>query len=94
MTKIVINRCYGGFSLSDKAEQIYKERKGINDPDWWHGNLDRSDPILVSLIEEFGQSADGRFAELMIVDVPDDVEWQIEDYDGIEWVAEKHRVWP
>ena len=27
------------------------------------------------------------------VEIPDDVEWQIEEYDGSEWIAEKHRIW-
>ena len=27
------------------------------------------------------------------VSIPDDVEWQIEEYDGMEWVAEAHRTW-
>jgi hypothetical protein len=35
----------------------------------------------------------GSFSELKIVNIPDDVEFQIEEYDGNEWVAEKHRVW-
>ncbi len=25
--------------------------------------------------------------------IPDDVKWQIEEYDGLEWIAEKHRTW-
>ena len=25
--------------------------------------------------------------------IPDDVEWYVEEYDGIEWVAEVHRTW-
>ena len=28
-----------------------------------------------------------------IVEIPADVEWQIQEYDGMEWVAEKHRTW-
>jgi hypothetical protein len=27
------------------------------------------------------------------VDIPDDVKWQIEEYDGNEWIAESHRTW-
>ena len=30
MTKIVINRCYGGFSLSERAIKRYGEIKGLN----------------------------------------------------------------
>jgi hypothetical protein len=32
-------------------------------------------------------------AELKVVESPDDVEWEIEEYDGIEWIAEVHRTW-
>jgi hypothetical protein len=27
------------------------------------------------------------------VDIPDDVNWYIEEYDGNEHVAERHRTW-
>jgi hypothetical protein len=30
---------------------------------------------------------------LAIVEIPDDVQWIIEENDGMEWVAEKHRTW-
>jgi len=53
----------------------------------------RNDPLLIQVIEELGPLADGRFAKLKIVDVPDDVEWEIDDYDGRETVKEKHRSW-
>jgi hypothetical protein len=33
-------------------------------------------------------------AELEVVEIPDDVEWIIVDYDGMEHIAEKHRTWP
>jgi len=48
---------------------------------------------LVRVIEELGDDANGRFSELKLVNIPDEVEWQIEEYDGLEWVAEKHRIW-
>jgi hypothetical protein len=28
-----------------------------------------------------------------VVEIPDGVEWEIAEYDGLEWVAEKHRTW-
>jgi hypothetical protein len=56
--------------------------------------IDRDDPVLVQAVRELGSKrASGRFAELNIVEIPADVEWQIEEYDGAEWIAEKHRVW-
>lgn len=143
MTKVVINGCYGGFSLSKEACQRYWDIKGqqvwIEDCNqfksmglftvwltpkeerleskegeafysmsmadrrayneehskqtWYCRETDRADPILVQVVEELGKSANGRCADLRVVDIPDDVEWTIEEYDGNEWVAEKHRTW-
>ena len=55
--------------------------------------LYRDDPILVKVVEELGEEASGGYAQLKIVEVPNDVTWHIEEYDGIEWVAEDHRTW-
>jgi hypothetical protein len=44
------------------------------------------------MVEE-GVNLDGQFSELKIVEVPDDVNWYIEEYDGMEHVAERHRTW-
>ena len=70
-----------------RHNQLY-DRQTFNDRD-----LDRDDPILVQVIQELGNTASGHHAELKIVEIPADVEWQIEEYDGLEWVAEKHRTW-
>jgi hypothetical protein len=56
-------------------------------------DLARDDPDLVAVVEELGNRADGRHAELKVVDIPDDVNWYVEEYDGLEWVAERHRTW-
>lgn len=87
--KIVVNTCYGGFSLSQKAEGFLMEKYGVTSK-----NIDRNDPRLVDCVETLGGSvAGGRFSVLGIIEIPDDVEWEIDDYDGLEWVAEKHRIW-
>jgi hypothetical protein len=140
MMKIAINRCHGGFGLSDAAYRRYAELKGLQlwvekdeefsilthywtvppekrPPDlssqWQslpldvraennkqHSNcrlydkdIPRDDPDLIQTIKELKKEANGPFASLKIVNVPDDVEWQIEEYDGLEWIAEKHRTW-
>lgn len=90
--KIVINRCFGGFSLSEKALEEYKTRKGISE-DIWSWGINRDDPDLINIVESMGAAANGGFAKLKIVEIPDDVEWQIEEYDGLEHIAEQHRTW-
>jgi hypothetical protein len=113
--KIVINDCYGGFGLSDRALKHYAKIKGIDlegrkakapffddQIDYFYAgtenmfsdrNIERNDPALVQTVEELGVNANDWGSELKIVDIPEDVKWQIDEYDGIEWVAEQHRTW-
>jgi hypothetical protein len=136
--KIVINTCYGGYSLSHEGIMRYAELKGITlypepgqygtmiywtipkdqrlkeqDADWetltleqkkainaemaehslYIFNINRDDPILVQTVEELGTAVNDVYSELKIVEIPDDVEWEIGEYDGIEHVAEVHRRW-
>lgn len=75
---------YGGsiFYIGEEGEDYFDEI-----------NLERNDSILVEVVSKLGNLANGFCASLSIVEIPDDVEWQIEEYDGNEWVAEKHRTW-
>lgn len=140
--KLVVNKCFGGFGLSDKAVEMIMKRKGLdcfkykqtkfgfkdntdeftkiesfNDDDlfryyqtvylgekfvgkfpydslWSDYRIERNDVDLIAVIEELGEeAASGRFAELKIVEIPDDVSWEIDDYDGVETLHEVHRVW-
>jgi hypothetical protein len=45
------------------------------------------------MVEEGGTDVNGTYSDLKVVDVPDDVNWYIEEYDGMEHVAERHRTW-
>lgn len=88
---IVINSCYGGFGLSDKALDMYKQLS--NKSEVYSFELDRTDPILIQVVEALGAEADGRYAKLRIIEIPDDIEWEITEYDGSESVEEVHRKW-
>jgi hypothetical protein len=91
--KIVINTQHGGFGLSKEAEELYKQRKGITDPDWYYWDIPRDDSVLVEIVEQMGEAANGNFAYLKIVEIPEGIDWTIGEYDGDEWVAEAHQTW-
>jgi hypothetical protein len=90
---VVINTCYGGFGLSDRAAKEYRDLAGLTETDFHHRDLPRDDPYLVKVVKELGMAANGPYANLKIVEIPGDVSWHIEEYDGNEWVAEDHRTW-
>jgi len=87
-------------NLIDKSAQLVEANE--HDFDWLkyypidddRASLDfRSNLDVIECIETLGEKANGRCAEIKIVDVPDDVDIYIDEYDGAEWVAEKHRTW-
>lgn len=96
--KVVYNRCYGGFGLSEEACIKYLKLKGMTpvvyesgafkfvrakeDDSWSKGNIERHDPILVQVVEEMGRKANGNYANLVVEEV--DGPYRIDDYDGME----------
>jgi hypothetical protein len=109
--KIVINRDFGGFGLSDEAIRLYAEKKGLklksrqssgftnyyfeeNGKFFDDRDLSRDDPILVEIVETLKpKKASGQYASLKVVEIPNDVVWEIKEYDGMEWISERHRTW-
>ena len=86
--KIVINCCYGGFGLSPAGEEYFEALGGYD-----IHVTSRTESALIRTVEELGEESWGRNSQLKIVEIPDDVLWEIEEYDGIERVVEAHRIW-
>lgn len=125
--KVVINKCYGGFGLSDEAylelaksgvpirayveqerdpvTRLYKPQP-VNQGEvifdtqlspkkswssgqryWCTGWIARNDSRLVALVEKLGPAANGRYAKLEVVEIPDGIQWQIDEYDGMEQIS-------
>lgn len=83
--KIVINTCFGGFSLSEQAYQEMNIK--------WDGygyDFDepekRTNRKLIACIEKLREKANGRFADLRVIKIPYNHEFYIYDYDGVEKV--------
>ncbi len=78
--------------FSEEFEMYDRERHDGHDLISDH-DMNRDDPDLVAVVEEYGEGANTRYSKLKVVEIPEDVEWEIQEYDGAEWVAEKHRTW-
>lgn len=141
--KIAINKCFGGFSLSNQAIKRYLELKekecyfykqtkyhykdgydkwtkvnnamnesnfntttfikdmGDSFTEWpkdnsysfYERNVQRNDPALIQTIEELKDEANGQCANLKVIEIPDDINYKITEYDGMETVEEVHKSW-
>jgi len=83
MKKVVLNNCYGGFGLSDKALELIAKRKNTTDR-ISHWGLERDDEDLIAVVEELGTEAEGHCAELIILEFDEGIEYTISEYDGSE----------
>lgn len=109
--KVVINNCFGGFSVSKKcaeymaskgSERAKKELEqntkgrgffGHGYVEGFDGEYERTDPLLVEAVETLKEEANGNSAELKVVEIPDDIEYYIHEYDGYEEIHENHHSW-
>jgi hypothetical protein len=69
----------------------------LNEDDFYLSEYDfyesRNDADLIAVVEELKTLANSQFSSLKIIEIPDDIEWEVHEYDGREHVAEKHRTW-
>lgn len=83
---------WGAFCVENPSDHISKGgRYGEINLDAY--SVKRDDPKLVKVVKELGDKANGPFSELSVVEIPDDIEYTIEEYDGMGRVAERHRTW-
>lgn len=78
-----------------KQTEIDNALRRLSRNRYWEGWISqkRSWPLLVECVEALGEAANGAHAKLAVVEIPDGVQWEIDEYDGLEWVAETHRTW-
>lgn len=50
-------------------------------------DVDRADPVLVAVVEELGEKANGMCASLRIDELPEGTLYRIDEYDGNESVV-------
>lgn len=141
MRKVILNKCYGGFDVSEKAYQLYAKKKGLKlykyeydfdnylskkiklkktesisslgrvyltkdfgeKPELLNEDFDkyslylmdehREDATLIEVVEELGEEASGMCGNLVVVEIPDDLDYVIDEYDGIETLHERVQEW-
>ena len=81
--EVLLNDCYGGWQISNKANKLYELRRTKD------SIRRRSDPILVQIYKELGDEFDwGKHSKTGIAKIPKKYEkyYIISEYDGLESV--------
>lgn len=54
----------------------------------------RSDPLVIECVKTLKEKANDRYSALEVITIPDNINWEIDEYDGLEHIEEVHRRWP
>lgn len=84
---VLINGCYGGYSVSQYALEEYNKETGKSFDHYdEYSNDFRTDQIMCRIVEKLGTSANGMSAELCIYSINKKYEHyiKISEYDGRE----------
>lgn len=84
--EVMVNRCYGGFGLSEKAVAEYCKIMGLDNEDGIV-DLQRHDPQLLKIVKAMGtKQASGRYANIELQRIPAQYvnHYSICEYDGME----------
>ena len=89
---------YKGFPFLEFFIKDFGDVALISEEEYAKYNLfldinDREDPILIEVVEELGKDASGRFGNLVVVEIPDDLDYVIDEYDGIETLHQRTQEW-
>ena len=87
----------GGACIYTLTKDLGKTFRGpIPNEHHWYETFyeDRSNKELIETITELGEEeSSARLASISLVRIPKDMEYEIDDYDGIETLRENHRSW-
>lgn len=83
---VVINTKYGGFGLSDTAEDRLEELGDCSDIGYY--DIDRCNPNLIKVVSELGDSANTRCSALEVasLELAPGENYKIIEYDGFEQI--------
>jgi hypothetical protein len=84
-----INQDYYSMSKEDRNEYGRKYLEQIFRP----YEIERTDPVLIQVVEELGDKAVKYGAKLKVVEIPDDVNWELNQDYGRERISEIGRTW-
>lgn len=78
----------------ESAQLVLTDKPELYAKYWDHfSGENRTHKDIIDVVEKLKDKASDTYSKLEIVEIPDSVEWEIDEYDGNESIEEKHRSW-
>jgi len=86
---VLVEKNYNQFTPEEKerSDKLWSEIH------FYDHDIERNDPKLIQVVEELGKAANSNHAELEVIEIPDNISWEVDEYDGNERIVESHRSW-
>lgn len=85
------------YVLVDRADRDSTRRFGqrvmVDGRQFNESRVRRDDPALVKTVRDLGERVNTNHSNVQVIEIPANVDWEIEEYDGYEKLAEVHRSW-
>lgn len=90
--KVVVYNTYGNFKIYDI---IYKRMEEMGYDISKSNNLDiRTNKFFIKAVEEhLNDDKIKNKLPYLVLKIPSNVDWILQQYDGWEWISEKHKIW-
>ena len=87
------DRTFSFYFTKDFGNNSYISDEDFNKYNLFLNEDFREDKTLIEVVEELGEKANSMYSDLKIVEIPDDLDYVIDNYDGIETLHQKVQEW-
>ena len=81
------------YFTKDQGDVIDGSREASWDDHLYLDSTYREDPTLIAAVETLGPAASSYLSKLVVVEIPDGMEYVIDDYDGVETLHQRVEEW-
>jgi len=79
------------YPRKERSFTMFFTTPDFQEDSWFYErDIDRKDPVLVQVVEEMGEAANGDCADLRICELSEGTQYRIEEYDGRETIMTRN----
>ncbi|MBQ2641337.1 MAG: hypothetical protein IJG15_04995 [Lachnospiraceae bacterium] len=88
-----LDSAFTTYFTKDMGDVVNGSREVVWDDHLCLDETYREDPALIAAVETLGPAASSYVSKLVVVEIPDGMEYVIDDYDGVETLHQRVEEW-